>query len=160
MNEKKEFAGKYALDKYQTYGNCAQAVIWGVSQIIPEIDEQLIIAAHSLGGGGTIYGEGACGSLAGGMLALGAIFGRPIKDMGEDDHDLNIKLNKELYDKFHAYFKGHTCQDFQKKYHDRVFNLSDPLEKKLCKTEDYKNNCERMVLKVSEWVTELILDNQ
>jgi len=159
MREKIEFAGKFASEKFIKYGNCAQAVVWGVSKVIEEIDENLVKAAHSFSGGGAGRGIGACGALSGGMLVLGAVFGRTINNMGIDEHKLSTELNIELAKKFEAYFKGYSCNDFQKLINGKTYDLNNPIEKKLSKTPEFKENCNRMVKKVTEWTVEIILYN-
>ena len=159
MREKIKFAGEFASDKFSNHGNCAQAVVWGVSRVIEGIDEELVKVAHSFSAGGAGVGVGACGALSGGMLALSAIFGRTIENMGIDEHKLNADLNLELVEKFNSYFKGHSCNDFQKLINGKIYNLNNPDEKKICKTPEFKSNCKTMVQKVSEWTAELILEN-
>ena len=152
-------AGNYALDKFSNFGSCSQAVLLGVQQIYPEIYESTITAAHAFGSGGADFGEGACGALVGGMLAISSIFGRTPKLMGSSDFAFNTELSRQLIEKFTHNFSAHTCQDFQKIIHGKTFDLWQADQAKICKDVNFKNNCKNLVQKITEWTVEIIQDN-
>ena len=61
-------AVQYELD----YGCCPQCVLATVQETIGIIDDQTIKASHGLSGGGGLLGQGTCGALTGGLMALSA----------------------------------------------------------------------------------------
>ena len=63
-----EKAVKYEMD----YGCCPQCVLATVQETVGGVDDQTIKASHGLSGGGALLGEGVCGALTGGLMALSA----------------------------------------------------------------------------------------
>ena len=63
-------AFRYELD----YGCCPQCVLAVVQETVGFVDDNTIKASHGLSGGGGLMGQGACGALTGGLMALSANF--------------------------------------------------------------------------------------
>ncbi|MEM3193541.1 MAG: C-GCAxxG-C-C family protein, partial [Candidatus Bathyarchaeia archaeon] len=70
--------------KYEAeFGSCPQAVLRSIRETFNLEKMDIVIkSAHALAGGLGLSGEGTCGALSGGVLALGYFFGRSLEDMG------------------------------------------------------------------------------
>ncbi|MBN2830217.1 MAG: C-GCAxxG-C-C family protein, partial [Candidatus Cloacimonetes bacterium] len=88
MHEKLDLAKKAYKIAYELdlrYGCCPQCVLSAVQQTIGGIDDATIKASHTLAGGGGLAGSGTCGAIAGGLLAIGAFYGREKTEDGFQD---------------------------------------------------------------------------
>ena len=148
-------AYQLAYDYDIKFGCCPQCVLLAVQETIGIVTDELITASHTLSGGGGLRGEGTCGALAGGLLALGAKFGRPKERFGKGKFLKSFQAGKELMDWFKEEFKGQSCNDIQVDQGGKVYNMWDPqeiVEMKAC-TKEY---CADLTGKVTVKVIEMI----
>lgn len=149
--------------KYEAeFGSCPQAVLRAIREVfnIDRIDI-VIKSAHSLAGGLGLSGDGTCGALAGGALALGYFFGRSIEDMGKGRFLKSYSKAKELHDKFVKEFGSCICRDVQTKIFGRSFNLWDPEEyRKFEEMGGHRDKCPDVTGKVAKWVAEILLSEE
>jgi len=106
-----ETAVCYELD----YGCCPQCVLSAVQEAVGLVDDQTIKARHGLSGGGGLMGQGTCGALAGGLMALSVKRGRDRDNFQKGRYINNFNKGRELVEKFRQEFDGVTCEDLQKK---------------------------------------------
>ncbi|MEN6587156.1 MAG: C-GCAxxG-C-C family protein [Sulfuricella sp.] len=146
-----EKAVKYELD----YGCCPQCVLATVQETVGIIDDATIKASHGLSGGGGLVGLGACGALTGGLMALSAKFGRDRDKLDRGRYINNFKKNKELVERFRAEFGGITCEELQKQFTGRTYDM--------WKAEEYKafddargKKCAHATGTVTKWVIEML----
>ncbi|BCB26116.1 hypothetical protein SKTS_10020 [Sulfurimicrobium lacus] len=146
-----EKAVKYELD----YGCCPQCVLATVQETVGIVDDATIKASHGLSGGGGLVGLGACGALTGGLMALSAKFGRDRDKLDRGRYINNFKKNKELVERFRAEFGGITCEELQKQFTGRTYDM--------WRTEEYKafddargNKCAHATGTVTKWVIEML----
>ncbi len=115
-------AGKMLSQGY----HCSEAVYWAGTQLYPEkISPELQKLATPFAGGVGGTNDGLCGALTGGILVIGALYGR-------EDGDTNDKLCQDLaaafYRKFQEAFQHVICRDikagWRKEFgHDNCENL-------------------------------------
>ena len=67
-----EQAYQKALQYELSYGCCPQCVLATVQETVGVVDDQTIKASHGLSGGGGLVGQGTCGALTGGLMAISA----------------------------------------------------------------------------------------
>ena len=146
-----EKAARYELD----YGCCPQCVLATVQETVGGIDDQTIKASHGLSGGGALLGEGVCGALTGGLLALSTKYGRDRDKLDKGRYINNFKKARELTERFRAEFGGVTCQELQRQFTGRTFDMWN--------AEDYKafdeargKQCARATGTVTKWVIEML----
>ena len=158
MEEKKalgeqayEKALKYELD----YGCCPQCVLATVQETIGIIDDQTVKASHGLSGGGGLLGEGVCGALTGGLLALSAKYGRDRDKLDSGRNINNFKKAKELTERFRREFGGVTCRQLQLEFTGHTYDMWN--------AEEYKAfdqarglKCAHATGTVTKWVVELL----
>lgn len=146
-----EKAVNYELD----YGCCPQCVLATIQETVGFVDDATIKASHGLSGGGGLVGHGACGALTGGLLALSSKFGRDRDKLDKGRGINNFKKNKELVERFRTEFGGITCEDLQKQFTGRTYDM--------WKAEEYKafddargKQCAHATGTVTKWVIEML----
>ncbi len=144
-------AMQYELD----YGCCPQCVLAAVQETVGVIDDSVIKASHGLSGGGALSGQGACGALTGGLVALSAKRGRDRDKLDKGRFINNFKKGQELVDRFRAEFGGVTCQELQARFTGRTYDM--------WQAEEYKafdnargDQCARATATVTRWVVEML----
>jgi len=110
---------KYELD----YGCCPQWVLATVQETVGGIDDQTVKASHGLSGGGALLGEGVCGALSGGLLALSAKYGRDRDKLDRGRYINNFKKARELTERFRQEFGGVTCRQLQQQFTGRTYDM-------------------------------------
>jgi C_GCAxxG_C_C family probable redox protein len=144
-------AAQYDLD----YGCCPQCVLAAVQETVGVVDDQTIKASHGLSGGGGLLGEGVCGALSGGLLALSAKYGRDRDKLDKGRYIGNFQKAKELTERFRAEFGGLTCRDLQQRFTGRTYDM--------WQAEEYKafsaargDRCAHATGIVTQWVVEML----
>lgn len=142
---------KYELD----YGCCPQCVLSAVQETIGVIDDSVIKASHGLSGGGALSGQGACGALTGGLVALSAKRGRDRDKLDKGRFINNFKKGQELVDRFKAEFGGVTCQELQQQFTGRTYDMWQADEYKAF-SDARGEKCARATATVTKWVVEMM----
>ena len=146
-----EKALKYELD----YGCCPQCVLAAVQETVGIVDDQTIKASHGLSGGGALVGEGLCGALSGGLLALSAKYGRDRDKLDRGRYINNFKKARELTERFRAEFGGVTCRELQQKFTGRTYDMWDAGEYKAFDAARGQQ-CAHATGIVTKWLVELL----
>lgn len=142
---------KYELD----YGCCPQCVLATVQETIGIVDDQTIKASHGLSGGGGLLGEGICGALSGGLLALSAKYGRDRDKLDRGRYINNFKKARELAERFRTEFGGVTCRELQQQFTGRTYDMWDAGEYKAF--DDARGQkCAHATGTVTKWVVEML----
>ena len=144
-------AMQYEID----YGCCPQCVLATVQETVGYVDDNTIKASHGLSGGGGLMGQGACGALTGGLMAISAKFGRERDKLDSGRGINNFKKSKDLVERFRHEFGGITCEDLQKQFTGRTYDMWN--------AEEYKafscargNQCAHATALVTKWVVEIL----
>ena len=146
-----EKALKYELD----YGCCPQCVLATVQETVGVIDDQTIKASHGLSGGGALLGEGVCGALSGGLLALSAKYGRDRDKLDRGRYINNFKKTKELTERFRQEFGGVTCRELQQQFTGRTYDMWNADEYKAFDAARGQQ-CAHATGTVTKWVIEML----
>lgn len=146
-----ETAVCYEID----YGCCPQCVLSAVQESVGIIDDQTIKASHGLSGGGGLMGQGTCGALAGGLMALSAKRGRDRDKLNRGKYISNFNKGRELVDKFREEFKGITCEELQKQFTGKTYDMWDAKQySQFSKERGIK--CAHASGMVARWVIEML----
>ncbi len=150
-----ELAYQKALRYELDYGCCPQCVLAVVQETVGYVDDNTIKASHGLSGGGGLTGQGVCGALSGGLMALSAKFGRERAKLDSGRGINNFKKSKELVERFRQEFGGITCQELQKQFTGRTYDMWN--------AEEYKafdcargRQCAHATATVTKWVVEIL----
>lgn len=154
-----EEAWQRALDYELEFGCCPQCVLSVVQELIGGVSDELIKASHGLSGGGALEGKGTCGALSGGLIALSTRTGRDRDKLHKGRGMKNFQIGHELAQAFAREFGGYTCEDLQKAFTGRTYDL--------WKAEEYKAFSEARGLKcaiatawVTRWVVRRLLEDE
>ncbi len=150
-DEAYEKALKYELD----YGCCPQCVLATVQETVGIVDDQTVKASHGLSGGGGLLGEGVCGALSGGLLALSAKYGRDRDKLDKGRYINNFKKAKELTERFRAEFGGVTCRELQQQFTGRTYDMWQASEYKAF-NDARGTKCADATGTVTRWVAEIL----
>ncbi|BCK87693.1 hypothetical protein MIZ01_1484 [Sideroxyarcus emersonii] len=142
---------RYELD----YGCCPQCVLATVQETVGGIDDQTVKASHGLSGGGGLLGEGVCGALTGGLLALSAKYGRDRDKLDQGRYINNFKKAKELTERFREEFGGVTCSQLQQQFTGRTYDMWNVDEYKAF-DEARGRQCAHATGTVTQWVVEML----
>ena len=150
-DEAYETAVCYELD----YGCCPQCVLTAVQEAVGLVDDQTIKASHGLSGGGGLMGQGTCGALAGGLMALSVKRGRDREKFKNGRFINNFNKGRELVEKFREEFEGITCEELQKNFTGKTYDMWN--------TEEYSQfdkergmKCAHASGSVARWVVEML----
>ena len=144
-------AQQYELD----YGCCPQCVLATVQETVGIVDDQTVKASHGLSGGGGLLGEGVCGALSGGLLALSAKFGRDRDKLDRGRYINNFKKAKELTERLRAEFGGVTCKELQQQFTGRTYDMWDAAQYQAF-SDARGEQCARATGTVTKWVVEML----
>jgi len=148
-----EEAYQRALDYEVEFGCCPQCVLASVQEVAGYVTDETIKASHGLSGGGGLQGEGLCGALTGGLLALGAKGGRERNKLDQGRGIGNFEDARALVERFRETYGGLTCKDLQTRFTGRTYDFWN--------TEEYKAfndarglKCAEATAIVTKWVVE------
>lgn len=150
-----EQAYQKALQYELDYGCCPQCVLATVQETVGYVDDSTIKASHGLSGGGGLMGHGACGALTGGLMAISAKFGRDRDKLDTGRCINNFKKTKTLVERFRQEFGGITCQDLQKNFTGRTYDMWNADEYKAFSDARGKQ-CAHATALVTKWVVEML----
>lgn len=155
-----ERAYRLAYEYESKYGNCPQCVIAAVSEVLDLQIDDVFKAGHALAGGVGLAGDGTCGALSGGVMAISYKHGRERKDFTRPRHRRlkSYFLAKELHDRFVEEFGSCICKDIQKKIFGRSFNLWDAEDyEKFKQMGGHTDKCTDVAGKAAKWTTEILI---
>jgi C_GCAxxG_C_C family probable redox protein len=150
-----ERAYERAFELDTLYGCCPQCVLTAVKETTGEASDDLIKASHGLSGGGALSGEGVCGALTGGLLALGARLGRDADKLDQGRAMTNFQAGRKLTDRFQAEYGGVTCQHLQERFSGQTWDFWKPGDYQSF-SKAREDGCARATGLVAKWVVEML----
>lgn len=161
MDKKETLEKAYALayEFEQKYGSCSQCVLAALQETVGGIDDGVFKASHALAGGTAKTGQGTCGALAGGIMAISAEYGRERADLEAGRSTEASRLAKILYDTFVTEFGSPICTGVQETIFGRSFDLWDPEEHQAFEEAGgHRDKCPDVAGKAAKWTAEILLD--
>lgn len=165
MSKTREEQLKTAFEKGKEYemkgGGCPQCTLLGIFDALGIENDDVYKAATGLADGVGLTGDGHCGALSGGAMAISLVFGRDRKDSA--DMTKLVKANilaKKLRDRFVEKYGTVRCADIQKTMVGRFYNLYDPDEMKASMEAGMLDKCSTLVGEVARMTVEIILDEK
>jgi len=116
-------------------------------------------ATTGLSGGLGRTGESACGALAGGVMAIGLVYGRDKLERTADSDAYKETMRRAgiLCDRFAEEFGSTKCHDVQLKMYGKAWNMRDPnVYEDLRATLDKDNRCADVTGRAAELAAEAI----
>jgi len=142
-------------------GGCGQCTIAGVFEALGVKDEGVFRAATGLADGVGLTGDGHCGALSGGAMAISYFFGRSSDEFGDMMKQVRACiLSKKLHDWFVGKYGTCRCADIQEKTFGRFYNLYDPDGMKAAFKVGLPEKCSTLVGETARMATTIILDER
>ncbi len=150
-----EQAYNQAFELENSYGCCPQCVLTAIKETVGDISDQTIKASHGLSGGGGLMGLGACGALAGGLMALSAKRGRDADKLHRGTGISNFQVGRKLVELFEQEFGGVTCEHLQQQFTGRTWDMWKPEEYQAF-SDNRGDQCAHATALATKWVVELM----
>ena len=142
-------------------GNCAQCSIAAIFEVLGVEDEGVFMAATGMADGVGLSGDGHCGALSGGTMAISYFFGRKKEDMSRMGKQIKaLLLAKKLHAEFVKEFSTCRCMDIQKKQFGRFFDLYNMEDMKAAVRAGMPEKCSSLVGETARIALKIILDQQ
>jgi C_GCAxxG_C_C family probable redox protein len=142
-------------------GGCSQCALTGIFEALDIENADVFKAAAGLADGVGLTGDGHCGALSGGVMAISYLYGRKKEDFGDMMKLLDsCILSKKLHDQFLEKYGTCRCADIQTKFFGRFFNLYDPSEMKAAAKAGMLDKCSTVVGEVARMATRIILEKR
>jgi C_GCAxxG_C_C family probable redox protein len=140
---------------------CCQTAIAGIFDALNIENDDIFKAASGLADGFGLTGDGTCGSLVGGAMVIGYLFGRERKEFSDMMKPMkSYMLSKKLHDQFVEKYGSCRCYDIQKSLMGRTFNLYDPEEYKEAMKLGMMDYCSEVVGNAAKLATKIILEEE
>jgi C_GCAxxG_C_C family probable redox protein len=150
-------AKKYEVEN----GDCAQCVFAGVTEALGMENNDVFRAATGFADGIGLTGDGHCGALSGGVMAISLIFGRKRDEFGRRGKMMKaLLLSRELQSRFKTKYGTCRCHDIQTKFHGKFFNLFDASEMEAAVKAGLIETCSTLAGDVARLTLELIMEQQ
>lgn len=108
-----------------------------------------------------LSGDGHCGALSGGTMAISYFFGRKKEDLGRMGKQIRaLLLAKKFHEQFVKEFSTCRCHDLQVRQFGRFFNLYDMQDMKAALAAGMPEGCSTLVGKAARMALAIILDEQ
>jgi len=138
---------------------CAQTTIAGIFDTLGIENDDVFKAGSGLADGLGLSGDGTCGALMGGAMAISYLFGRERKDFKDMMKPMkSYLLAKKLHDQFVEKYGTCRCYDLQKSLMGRTFNLLDRRQFEEAIEFDMMKYCSKVVGTAAKLATTIILE--
>jgi len=159
--KKSEDLGLKYESKYKGCGPCTflavvDALRWGGLEIIPRAaEDQLFSGLCVLSAGVSMTGDGTCGAVASGAMAIALALGIPREGFSEDSvRSACATVRATLLEKYYREFGSIVCKEVQRKFFGKSWDLTrDDM------SQDFlgvSKGC--IIMQTAKWTTEIILN--
>ena len=139
-------------------GGCPQCTLAAIFDVLGLEDDAVFKATTALADGVGLTGDGHCGALSGGTIAIGYLHGRDKKDFGDIMKLVKANLMaKELRDRFVEKYGTVRCCDLQNRFFGRFYNLYDPEELQAAFSAGMLDTCSNVVGEVARMTVDILL---
>jgi hypothetical protein len=160
IKKSNELATEYEA-KYKGCGQCTflaiiDALRWGGLEIIPrDMEDRFFSGLCLLTGGIGLSGEGTCGAVASGTLAIGLALGLRRESINESLFRGSCVIVRDaLLDKYYRKYSSILCKDIQRKFYGKAWDLTrDEMSAEFL---GISKGC--VIMEGAMWATEVILD--
>ncbi len=160
IKKSNELATQYAA-KYKGCGQCTflaviDALRWGGLDIIPkDVEDRLFSGLCLLTGGGGLSGDGSCGAVASGTLAIGLALGLRRESTNESLFRQSCAIVRDAFlDRYHQKYDSLVCKDIQRRFYGKAWDLTrDEMSAEFL---GITQGC--VIMEGAMWATEVILD--
>jgi len=152
-----DLAKKYELENQ----NCAQCVFAAVTESLGMENKDIFRAATGFADGVGLTGEGQCGAISGGVMAIGYLFGRQRDEFHRRGKMIKaLLLSRQLHDRFIAKYGVCRCHELQTKFYGKFYNLLDPAELEAAVKAGVMETCSTLAGDIAKITVQLIQEQQ
>ena len=157
LNKAFSLSKKYEMEN----GDCAQCVFAGVTEALGVENNDVFRAATGFADGVGLTGDGHCGALSGGVMAISYIFGRKRNEFSRRGKMMKaLLLSRELQRRFKEKYGTCRCHDIQTKFHGRFFNMFDAADMEVAVKSGLIETCSTLAGDIARISVELIMEQQ
>ena len=150
-------AKKYEMEN----GNCAQCVFSAVTEALGVENNEVFRAATGFADGIGLTGDGHCGALSGGVMAISCLFGRKRDEFARRGKMMKaLLLSRQLQTIFMEKYGVCRCHDLQVKFYGKFFNLLEPGEMEAAVKAGVMETCSTLAGEVAVMTLEMIFEQQ
>jgi C_GCAxxG_C_C family probable redox protein len=150
-------AKKYELEN----GDCAQCVLAGVLEAMDMLNNDVFRSATGFADGVGMTGDGHCGALSGGVMAISYIFGRKREEFSRRGKMLKaLLLSRRLQNMVIEKYGTCRCHDLQVKFYGRFFNLRAPADIEAATKPGVVEPCSTLAGEVARMTVQLVQEQQ
>lgn len=148
-----------AFNYEKKYSICCQSTLFALQEALKIQDDTVLKGSYALAGGGGATGEGFCGALTGGIIAIGMKYGYGEEELGTTELGPAMQLAKVLIDRFIQEYGSPICKDMQKVLFGKVYNFWDPKQhEEMVEAGALIDKCVNVVGKGARWAAEIIIE--
>jgi C_GCAxxG_C_C family probable redox protein len=152
-----ELAKRYEREN----GDCAQCVIASVFEALGIENGDVFRAATGFADGVGLTGDGHCGALSGGIMAISYFFGRKREEFFKRGKLIKaLLLSRDLHGRFKEKYSTCRCHDLQIKFVGRFYNLLDPADFEAVAKTDLAEKCSTLTGDIARMAADIILEQQ
>ena len=160
IRKSNELAVEYEA-KYKGCGQCTflaviDALRWGGLEIIPkDMEDRLFPGVCVLTGGVGLSGDGTCGAVASGVVAIGLALGFQRDSINESLFRQSCAIVRDaLLNRYYQKYNSVICRDIQRKFFGKAWDLTrDEMSAEFL---GISKGC--VIVEGAMWTTEIILD--
>lgn len=157
VNKAYDLAKKYEMEN----GCCAQSLFAGVTEALGIENDEVFRAATGFADGIGATGDGQCGALSGGVLAISYVFGRNRADFPRKGKLMKATfLSRELHNRFKQKYGTCRCYDLQTKFFGKFFDITQPGVGEEALKAGILETCSTLTAEIARITTELILEQK
>jgi len=144
------------------FGGCAPGTLLACMEVFNIVNEEVYKASTGFSGGLGVTTESQCGSLTGGLMFLGMLFGRSFVGRGTDAFDFmqykSFSLAQKLKKKFEEEYGSFICGKIHVSKLGRHYQLDDQKDLKDFMDAGCRPKCAEVVGLGAQWATEIALE--
>lgn len=137
---------------------CGQTTIAAVLETLGIESDDAFRAASGLADGIGLTGDGSCGALTGGCMAMGLVHGRTREQFSDPFAAMkSYDLARELHQDFVTRYGSSRCREIQERLMGRFFDLRDEKDMVAAMEQGMLEHCSTVVGNCARKAVELIL---
>jgi C_GCAxxG_C_C family probable redox protein len=144
-----------------TFGGCAPGTLLACMEVFGNPDETVYRASTGFSGGLGVSTESQCGSLTGGLMFLGMLFGRGFVGRGSETFDKAqykaFDLAQELKARFDKEYGSFICKHIHEAKLGRAYKLDDDDDLQVFFENGCRHKCAEVVALGAKWAMEIAL---
>jgi C_GCAxxG_C_C family probable redox protein len=154
-----DLAFRLGYEYEASFGACSQCTALAIMDTLGTRNPDLFKAAFGFAGGIADLSK-TCGALAGGVLMIGSVHGRPLEYLegqSEASRRRCLEMVRQLHDRFVDRFGSIECAEVHRQLFGRTFNQWDPADfEEFLRLGGHVDKCTAVVGEVARWTVEIL----